>query len=146
MQNLSALLQPDRGEPATSLQLVDRKGFDAWQKASHHIAATCVDCHLPVSGVEKYLAKARNGWNHSKAFTLQDFPEPIRISEKNAEILQANCLRCHEGLVHEIVAGSTTDRDAVRCVQCHRSVGHGDTAGLGGPRRADESPGAAHGG
>ncbi len=21
--------------------------YDSWQKASHHTAATCVDCHLP---------------------------------------------------------------------------------------------------
>jgi cytochrome c nitrite reductase small subunit len=49
--------------------------YDAWQKASHHTAATCADCHLPPGFPEKYVAKAENGWNHSKAFTLQDFPE-----------------------------------------------------------------------
>ena len=112
--------------------------FDSWQKASHHVAATCVDCHLPQSGIEKYVAKGVNGFNHSKAFTLQDFPEPIRITPRNAAILQANCLRCHGDLVHEQVAGATTDRDAIRCVHCHRTVGHGDPTGLGGPRRADE--------
>jgi leucyl aminopeptidase len=30
---LSALLQPDRGQPATALHLVDKKGFEAWLKA-----------------------------------------------------------------------------------------------------------------
>ena len=33
MTDLSPLLQPDRGEPATALHLVDRKGFDEWLKA-----------------------------------------------------------------------------------------------------------------
>src|SRR3954463_7899961 len=33
MTRLTHLLQPDRGEPAISLDLVDRKGFDAWLKA-----------------------------------------------------------------------------------------------------------------
>jgi leucyl aminopeptidase len=31
--DLSNLLQPDKGEPATLLRLVDKKGFDAWLKA-----------------------------------------------------------------------------------------------------------------
>src|SRR5678815_4061214 len=80
---------------------------------------------------DRYLAKASNGWHHSKGFTLQDFDEPIRIKSHNSEILQDNCLRCHEAMVHELVAGARTDRDAVECVHCHASVGHGDRAGLG---------------
>src|SRR5688500_6832115 len=32
MTDLSALLQPDKGQAATSLRLVDKKGFDAWLK------------------------------------------------------------------------------------------------------------------
>jgi leucyl aminopeptidase len=32
MADLSSLLQPDRGEPATPLHLVDKKGIDAWLK------------------------------------------------------------------------------------------------------------------
>jgi cytochrome c nitrite reductase small subunit len=113
-----------------------QRQYDGWQKASHHGVATCVDCHLPHSLVAKYLAKASNGWHHSKGFTLQDFEEPIRIKPGNSAILQANCLRCHEPMVHELVAGARTDRDAVECVHCHASVGHGERAGLG-PRRDD---------
>lgn len=109
-----------------------RPQYDAWQKASHHTVATCVDCHIPASGLGKWIAKATNGYHHSKGFTLQDFAEPIRISTGNAEILQANCLRCHADLLHDQVAGATTAKDAIRCVHCHRGVGHGETAGLGG--------------
>ena len=121
-----------------------RPQYDAWQKSSHHTVAGCVDCHLPASGFAKWLAKGLNGWNHSKAFTLQDFPEPIRIGPRNAAILQANCLRCHADLVHDQVAGATTDRDAIRCVHCHSAVGHGPRAGLGGPDRgvAEEESGS----
>jgi leucyl aminopeptidase len=32
LSDLAELLQPDRGEPATALRLVDRKGFEAWTK------------------------------------------------------------------------------------------------------------------
>lgn len=105
--------------------------YDGWQKSSHHGAATCVDCHLPTDFVGKYLAKAENGWHHSRGFTLQDFEEPIRIKPGNAAILQENCMRCHEPMVHELVSGVTTDQDAVTCVHCHAGVGHGERAGLG---------------
>lgn len=99
--------------------------FASWQKGPHHASARCVDCHLPHEGLEKWLAKGRNGFHHSRGFTFQDFHEPVLIKSPNAAILQANCLRCHGEFVHEILAGSTTDRDAVRCVHCHRGVGHG---------------------
>ena len=109
--------------------------FDSWQKASHHAVAACVDCHLPHDFFRKYLAKADNGWHHSKGFTLQDFHEPIMIKEPNARILQANCLACHGDLVHEVVTGGSGQADELRCVHCHADVGHGETAGLGGPER-----------
>lgn len=99
--------------------------YASWTKAPHHGAATCVDCHLPHDFVGKYLAKASNGYHHSKGFTFEDFHEPIQIKPKNAAILQAACLRCHGDFVHDIVSGATTDRDAVTCVHCHRGVGHG---------------------
>jgi cytochrome c nitrite reductase small subunit len=99
--------------------------FASWQKGPHHGSAACVDCHLPHEGPRKLLAKAENGYHHSKGFTLQDFHEPIIIKAGNSRILQENCLRCHGDFVHGIVAGSTTDEDAVRCVHCHRGAGHG---------------------
>lgn len=114
--------------------------YDSWQKASHHGVATCVECHLPSALLPKLIAKASNGYHHSKGFTLQDFEEPIRIKPKNSAILQANCLRCHESMVHTLLSSSRTDQDAVPCVHCHATVGHGEHAGLGGPRRADELP------
>jgi cytochrome c nitrite reductase small subunit len=112
-----------------------RPQFDAWQKASHHTVATCVDCHLPASGLRKWMAKASHGYRHSKAFTFQDFVEPIRITPEDALLLQENCLRCHADLLHDQVAGATTSRDAIQCVHCHDDVGHGETAGLGGSDR-----------
>ncbi len=58
--------------------------LDSWQKANHHTLATCVDCHLPHDFFAKYIAKTEKGYNHSRAFTLQDFHEPILIKEKTA--------------------------------------------------------------
>ena len=99
--------------------------FDSWRQAGHRNAAGCVDCHLPQTFVAKYLAKAENGYYHAKGFTLQDFHEPIRIKDSNSQILQDNCLRCHGDLVHQLVRGSTWAEGAIRCVNCHRGVGHG---------------------
>ena len=101
-----------------------RDQYASWQHSPHHAVATCVQCHLPHRFFPKWWAKAVNGWNHSKAFTLQDFPEPIRIGPRNAAILQENCVACHADMVSELVHGSTTDQDAVLCVHCHRGVGH----------------------
>jgi cytochrome c nitrite reductase small subunit len=99
--------------------------YDSWQKASHHAVATCVECHLPHGFVAKYLAKAENGFWHSKRFTLQDFPEPIRIKPKNRRILQENCLGCHAALVAEMAHPGEAESASVRCVACHAQAGHG---------------------
>lgn len=119
--------------------------FDSWQKASHHGVAVCVDCHLPHDFLGKYIAKAENGWNHSAAFTLQNFPEPIRITAKNSRILQDNCVNCHSQLIDDVLhSGAHGDRGGdspdseLRCVHCHRTVGHGERASLGGPLRDEE--------
>ena len=108
-----------------------RPQFDSWQKASHHTAARCIDCHLPHDFVGKYIAKADNGYRHSWAFTFQDFHEPIRITPRNARILQNNCLACHGELVHPLLASGKTGTADVSCVHCHADVGHGPRAGLG---------------
>jgi cytochrome c nitrite reductase small subunit len=108
--------------------------YDSWLKSSHHNVAGCVDCHLPHDFVGKYIAKAENGYHHSKGFTFQDFHEPIMIKDKNAGILQENCVRCHAELTHQLVAGATRPGDEVRCVHCHQAAGHGEIVGLGGMR------------
>ena len=105
--------------------------FDSWQKASHHTVAKCVDCHLPKDFVGKWLAKAENGYFHSKGFTFQDFQEPIMIKAKNSKILKENCIRCHEGLVHGLLDSTDHYKDT-NCLDCHRTVGHGERTGLGG--------------
>jgi cytochrome c nitrite reductase small subunit len=97
--------------------------YESWSKSSHHAAAVCVDCHMPEGLVAKLIAKADNGYRHSKGFTLNDFHEPIRINERNSQILQANCLRCHGDLVHGLAPGP--GGQDVRCVHCHSHVGHG---------------------
>jgi cytochrome c nitrite reductase small subunit len=103
-----------------------RDEYNSWTKAGHHQAAKCIDCHLPHDFIPKYIAKADNGWRHSKAFTLQNFHEPIQITPRNAQILQESCVRCHSDFVHELVEGARLPSgEQAQCVHCHRTVGHG---------------------
>lgn len=99
--------------------------YDGWQKASHHAVATCNDCHTPHALVPKYLTKMENGYHHSRAFTLQNFHEPISIRAKNARILQANCVHCHETMVENVVRETGRPASGLDCLHCHADVGHG---------------------
>ncbi len=119
--------------------------YDSWQKSSHHAVAGCVDCHLPHTFIAKYIAKAENGYHHSKAFTLQNFHEPIMIKEKNSGILQHNCVECHEDMVHELFRRDVSNPDAVGCIHCHASVGHGELpTGIGGADRGEKRERKGH--
>lgn len=109
--------------------------LESWQKSSHHHVAGCIDCHLPHGFVGKYIAKADNGFFHSMAFTLGNFPEPIRIKSRNRRITQHNCVACHRDFVDALLpvhAGG----EALACIHCHADVGHGPrSGGAKGPGR-----------
>ncbi len=115
--------------------------LDTWRKSSHHTSAVCIDCHLPVDFVPKYLAKAENGWRHGKLFTTGGFVEPIRVQEAGLKVLQANCEHCHRALTEQILAGEATHGSFTQfgpsaglpCIHCHAGVGHGARTGVGGP-------------
>lgn len=112
-----------------------RPHYDGWAKGSHHAVATCVDCHLPQAFFAKYMAKMSNGWHHSRAFTLGNFQEPIRIKSANKAILENNCRRCHNDLTAHM---ATTPNGALACTHCHSQVGHPSPAGIGGPMTSQE--------
>ena len=119
--------------------------YDSWQKSSHHSVAGCVDCHLPHTFVGKYIAKAENGYHHSKAFTLQNFHEPVMIKAKNARILQHNCVACHDDMVHALFMEDVNKPDSVNCIHCHAGVGHGGLpTSIGGADRGENRERAAH--
>ncbi len=106
--------------------------YDAWQKSRHHATATCNDCHVPQDLLGRYAAKAIHGWNHSRAFTMQDFHEPIRITPGDLKVVEQNCVRCHQETVsqlynpqplHALYAGAADQ--GMSCTKCHVGVGHG---------------------
>ncbi len=112
--------------------------YATWQHSSHAQRASCVECHLPTEGmVDKYMAKARDGWNHSVAFTMNTFAQVIQISEDGAGRVQANCISCHAKLTEKLVENTNryhdftgTPRVDRKCWDCHRDVPHGKLRSL----------------
>jgi cytochrome c nitrite reductase small subunit len=113
--------------------------YATWQHSSHGQRATCIECHLPTgSMVDKYIAKAKDGWNHSVAFTLNTYKNTIKISDDGAKRVQENCISCHASVTSTLVSNSdkyhqfndpsvATGR---KCWECHKGVPHGKVRGL----------------
>lgn len=100
-----------------------REVYDAWNHGSHKAVAVCNDCHTPHDTLAaKYLVKAINGFRHSLAFTTGDFPEPIRITQLNRDVVQHNCISCHSSIVS--MMGHTDGEEPTDCLRCHSRVGH----------------------
>lgn len=102
---------------------VMRQVYDGWNHGSHKAVATCNNCHTPHTFLRKYAVKGLNGLRHSAAFTLGNFPEPIRITDMNRQVAYENCLYCHGDLVAMI--SHEADENPTDCLQCHAGVGHG---------------------
>lgn len=107
---------------------VMRHEFDAWAKSAHRRSATCNDCHVPHDFVGHWYAKALNGYRHSSAFTLQNYPTTIRITPGDRDIVNANCRRCHEGLVSAIRGQPDNPHEDPDCIRCHARAGAGHGA------------------
>lgn len=107
---------------------VMREQYDGWHHGSHKAVATCNDCHTPHDFAGKWVTKAINGFNHSLAFTVGGFHEPIQITPRNAAVTEGACRHCHQEVVQMIdahAAGATgRSGEAISCIRCHRDVGH----------------------
>jgi cytochrome c nitrite reductase small subunit len=98
--------------------------YENWYHAPHQKFTACVDCHLPHENVVAYyLEKGRQGAKDVYTFTTGTVPVAIRASEKSKDIIQSNCVRCHQKTVESVVMGAQPfDRS---CWECHRDVSHG---------------------
>lgn len=113
--------------------------YATWQHSSHAQVAGCVDCHLPRDNmVNKYMAKAKDGYNHTVAFTFNTYKNAIKISDDGAKRVQENCISCHKSLNSQVISNSDLnhkyDDPSVatgrRCWECHKEVPHGKVRGL----------------
>jgi len=102
---------------------VMQEHFTGWMKSSHGKVAVCNDCHTPPGTIPKYATKAVNGFFHSLAFTTGWFPDEIVITQRNFQVTQSACLKCHAEIVQQI-RSTRSHRTDVECISCHRTVGH----------------------
>jgi cytochrome c nitrite reductase small subunit len=100
---------------------VMRDNYNAWSVSSHR-SVTCNGCHTPHDLVGKYYVKAEHGVAHSWAFTFTD-PQVIRIKQGSLEVVERNCIECHQATVATTFAGMSGHGEG-RCNVCHRGVGH----------------------
>lgn len=101
--------------------------YEGWYHAGHQEWTTCNDCHTPHPLIPKYIVKAQSGYHHVTAFMFRDIPDAIRAKESSRQVIQENCIRCHEDAVENLDMGITyTPEEEERyCFECHRSVAHG---------------------
>ena len=98
--------------------------YESWYHGAHKNWANCSDCHTPHDLIPKYLVKAENGYHHVTAFSFGNIPAAIRAREVSRDIVQENCIRCHEDTVDVMLdVEGQTDR---YCFDCHRTVAHGE--------------------
>lgn len=92
--------------------------YEAWAHAGAHRRKVCVDCHLPNHNtVVHYVWKSIDGMKDTLAFYSGQVPERIEITNHGQQVVQQNCIRCHEATVAHI------DQERL-CWQCHRRIAH----------------------
>jgi len=106
------------------------------------VRAACNDCHVPHDNfINKYYFKAKDGLRHATIFTLRNEPQVIRILEAGINVVQDNCIRCHEqqmscmpchskfndsGDEYTMSNSEFAEYHSDRlCWECHREVPHG---------------------
>lgn len=112
--------------------------YATWQHSAHREKATCIECHLPTdSFVNKWVAKAKDGFNHAYAMTFNTYKHNIEISEDGANRVQANCISCHKELTSQMAQNATNYHNGEnalqqerKCWDCHKGVPHGTTRSL----------------
>ncbi|UMB53067.1 cytochrome c nitrite reductase small subunit [Lutibacter sp. A64] len=110
--------------------------YTTWQNSSHREWASCNDCHVPHDNIfNTYYFKAKDGLYHASVFTTRGEPEVIKMKEAGNEVVQNNCIRCHQDQVTDarlngMIATHFEDRTERKCWTCHQEVPHGSIHSL----------------
>ncbi len=92
--------------------------YEAWFHEGAHRRINCVDCHLPHNNfAAHYVWKSLDGLKDMVVFYSGKVPEFIKASDHAQQVLQSNCIRCHETSVEMIDNGR-------QCWSCHRRLMH----------------------
>jgi cytochrome c nitrite reductase small subunit len=110
--------------------------YENWFHAPHQKWTDCSDCHTPQALIPHYYIKAKSGIHDVAVFSFGAIPVKIRANEETREIIQENCVRCHEDTVSTLLENPMPmDR---YCFECHRSVAHGERGISGLPYQHQE--------
>ncbi|MBU8893320.1 MAG: cytochrome c nitrite reductase small subunit [Bacteroidales bacterium] len=110
--------------------------YATWNHGSHRELASCNECHVPHNNVvSTYYFKAKDGLRHATMFAFRMEPQVIKIKDAGIEVVQQNCLRCHEELLvtaEQQVNNKAfhSDRETRLCWECHRETPHGTVNSL----------------
>lgn len=105
--------------------------YATWSHSSHREVANCNDCHVPHNNVfNKYFFKAKDGMRHATMFTLRLEPQVIFIHEAGQNVVQNNCVRCHDPLITNTKLATMMPNRHLeihdrKCWECHRETPHG---------------------
>lgn len=100
--------------------------------------AACTDCHLPHDSNWSYLTeKARSGlhdvWGQfTHRIGLNKIDWEAKLEDRERFVFDSGCLHCHADLDREdnphyrMHSRYFAEPSKLRCVTCHRSVGHHD--------------------
>jgi len=92
--------------------------YEAFAHAGAHRRKLCVDCHLPNDNMALHYAwKSIDGMKDTVLFYTGLASEQVKLSDHSAQVVQANCIRCHGSTVELI----DSDR---KCWECHRRLSH----------------------
>ena len=110
--------------------------YATWQHSAHKEVTNCNSCHVPHDNiVNTYYFKAQDGLRHSTIFTMRTEPQSIKLSEGAIDVVQNNCIRCHENLVQSLEDKTLTSTPTSHgygkyCWDCHRETPHGAVRSL----------------
>lgn len=110
--------------------------FTTWFHSAHREVANCNDCHLPHDNIfSKFLFKAQDGIRHATIFTLRNEPQVILIRDAGKEVVQKNCVRCHDlttgmAFLRSVQPAYPDFLQERNCLDCHRESPHGRLNGL----------------
>ena len=111
----------DGAEFCGSCHVMDEQ-VESYLHSAHRLGTKCGDCHVPHSLVPGATYKAYTGTKDFIGVLRDKDPYEIEVSPLGQEIIQENCLRCHEDLLHMV--GDTEKGGGKYCFDCHRSTPH----------------------
>ena len=93
---------------------------------STHRNLECTECHLPHENLAVYFAeKGRTGLVDMYHETLRDYPAHIKLSSDARQMVNKNCLRCHESTMGEVRLTAEDKDTGGDCLKCHSRIAHG---------------------